>query len=124
MTDDDWDRLVADLTGDDNIDAAVTAAETLHRVATLDDVPRLLRLLRHESFFVREAAAWPLTELAGTAHLLELLHAYQRGFDRGHDNDGFSAALIDMAAAHPGAARSVLEPLASSPDQAVRDNAT
>src|SRR5262245_13534968 len=93
MLEREWEEVVDALRDLDDVGAAVRAAEHLHRSATLDDVPRLLRLLQDERFFVREAAAWPLSELAGATYLQELLQAYQRGFDEGHDNDGFSAAL-------------------------------
>jgi HEAT repeat protein len=78
------------------VETAVNAAEALGTQASLEDVPRLLTLLLHNDFFVREAAAWPLCHLAGPLVLKELFAAYQLGFEQGHDNDGFSAALLDM----------------------------
>jgi hypothetical protein len=80
----------------DDVGVCVRAAERLHRESTSEDVPRLLQLLHSDDFFVREAAAWPLVETAGPAVLKELLVAYQRGFDDGHDNDGFTAALLEL----------------------------
>ena len=35
-----------------------------------------------ENFFIREAAAWPVAELAGPAALEKLRVAYQRGLDQ------------------------------------------
>ena len=81
-------------------------------------------LLNDDNFFVREAAAWPVAELAGTSVLRELLVAYQRGFDDGQDNDGFTTALIDLVEASSGASKDVLKRLAEDPDSAVRENAT
>ena len=124
MIDRNWDEIVEALHDLDDIDAAVRAAERLHRSATPDDVPRLLRLLQDESFFVREAAAWPLSELAGPQYLPELLQAYQRGFDQRHDNDGFSTTLIDMATSSPVAVREALQPLIDSTNESLRNNAT
>ena len=101
MNDSDWAAHVRDLRNVDDVNVMVDAAQRLHRTATREDVPRLRSLLKDDSFFVREAAAWPLTELAGAAALPELFEAYQRGFDEGHDNDGFSAALIELVVADP-----------------------
>jgi HEAT repeat protein len=95
MSDQDWIEIVRALEAPD-VDTAVGAAENLDARASLDDIPRLLALLGHEDFFVREAAAWPLCHLAGPLVLKELFAAYQLGFDQGHDNDGFTAALLDM----------------------------
>ena len=95
MHDQEWIEIVQAL-GASDVDTAVDAAERLDARASVDDVPRLLTLLRHEDFFIREAAAWPLCHLAGPLVLKELFAAYQLGFDQGHDNDGFTAALLDM----------------------------
>jgi hypothetical protein len=120
MTDNDWAALVRDL-HDDRL--ALAAAERLHGTATQEDVPRLLELLEDDSFFIREAAAWPLSEIAGAAVLPELLQAYQRGFDEGHDNDGFSALLADMAETYPEDVRRVLDHLSGADDPDVRKHA-
>jgi HEAT repeat protein len=123
----EWEEIVRALHDLDSVEegrpVAVRAADRLHRSATPEDVPRLLRLLQDESFFVREAVAWPLSELAGATHLAELLQAYQRGFDEGHDNDGFAAALADMAEVGPAAVRQALQPLVCSSDESLRRNA-
>jgi HEAT repeat protein len=123
MNDAEWTATVRDLRNADDVDAAMAAVERLHRTATPEDLPRLRELLKDTSFFVREAAAWPLSELAGAATLPELFEAYQRGLDDGHDNDGLSAALIEMVAADPEDMRAALDALARSADAAVRDNA-
>jgi len=123
MNDRDWAATVRELRSCDGVEVAVSAAKRLHRTATEDDVPRLRELLTDDSFFVRESAAWPLSELAGAVALPELLRAYQRGFDEGHDNDGFTTALIDLAAADPKGVRTVLQRIADSGDQGLRDNA-
>jgi hypothetical protein len=120
----DWESLERDLRSIDDIDAAVAACERIHREATDEDLPRLHALLSDRSFFVREAAAWPLSELAGAAALPELFVAYQRGLDEGFDNDGFSAALIEMAASDPHGVRAMLTSLLTSPDATMRENAS
>jgi hypothetical protein len=118
-----WDALVRDLRNHDDVDASFGAAKRIHREATAADVPRLVELLQDESFFVREAAAWPLSELAGAECLAELLEAYQRGLDEGLDNDGFSAALADLVETDPDAVRPVLEAFVKSGDAALQRNA-
>ncbi|RTQ36702.1 hypothetical protein EJP69_02880 [Variovorax gossypii] len=95
MNDQEWTEIVYRL-GASDVDMAVDAAEKLDARSSVDDVPRLLTLLRHEDFFIREAAAWPLCHLAGPLVLKELFAAYQLGFEQGHDNDGFTAALLEM----------------------------
>src|SRR5262252_1918184 len=77
MSDDEWHRLIQALRATDDNDRAVVAAERLHKTAALEDLPRLMELLSDEDFFVREAAAWPISELAGPAALPELLVALQ-----------------------------------------------
>jgi len=123
MNDTEWLALVRDLRNDEDVDVSAGAYERLHRTAAAEDLPRLRELLRDESFFVREAAAWPLSELAGAAALPDLFVAYQRGLEEGHDNDGFSTALIELAVADPAGVRRILEPLVKSSDKTMRENA-
>ena len=105
-----WSDIVSGLTNRE-VDACVNAASRLHSESSAEDIPALLDLLETGDFFVREAAAWPLAELAGLDHLPKLLLAYQRGFDEGHDNDGFTAALLEIPALFPAEARGVIEHL-------------
>src|SRR5438128_1006454 len=100
MTEAEWQDIVRALR---EIDAnvAAAAAERLHKQSATEDLHRLLELLDDDDFFLREAAAWPVSEIAGPSSLRELLEAYQRGLDEGHDNDGFTTALIELAAADP-----------------------
>lgn len=118
-----WQQLIGALRDIDDIDGAVDAATRLHKGATPDDVPRLLGLLQDDSFFVREAAAWPLSDMGKTDVLPELLVAYQRGFDEGHDNDGFSAALVDLVSANPLESRRELEALSRHARKEIQANA-
>jgi hypothetical protein len=82
-----------------------------------------MEMLNDSDFFIREAAAWPLTELAGLAALPQLLVALQRTFDDGHDGDGFQTALIELVEADKPAARRVLDSLLETGDEAMRENA-
>lgn len=117
-----WDTTIAELEALD--DRSVAAAARLHAEATMEDVPRLIELLeRADNFFVREAAAWPLAELAGVQVLPALLRAYQMGFDEGHDNDGFTAALLEIPAIFPSAAKAALSELAQSAEEPTRGHA-
>ena len=113
MNDVDWDETVTALSKRE-IDVCVNAAERLRAEAEFHDIPRLLTLLKHEDFFVREAAAWPLAELAGPRVLIELFAAYQRGFDEGYDNDSFTTALLEIPALHKATAERALALLVQS----------
>jgi hypothetical protein len=119
----EWEAITRDLRSDGDPQRGAAAAALLHRNATAEDVPRLRDLLGDDSFFVREAAAWPLTELAGVQFLPDLLRAYQRGLDEGYDNDGFTTALIDLAESDPVLVSNALASLASSSDADMRENA-
>ena len=117
-----WSEIVAGLNGP-GVEVCVASASRLHAEADVDDIPKLLELLNSDNFFVREAAAWPLAELAGPAVLTDLLAAYQRGFDEGHDNDGFSAALLEIPALFPDEARSCLKNIAATAGEPMRGHA-
>ena len=109
-----FDSLLTDLRDLQSPTAAVDAATALQKEATLEDIPRLLELLKDPSFFVREAAAWPLSDLGYTDALPELVQAHCRGTAEGHDNDGLSAAMIDLASMCPDNAAKVLSGIISS----------
>ena len=117
-----WSTIVSELTHPD-VSTCVNAAARLHAEAGAEDVPKLLEILKSNDFFVREAAAWPLAELAGPRALTELLHAYQRSFDEGHDNDGFSAALLEILAFHPQDTRSSRERIVGTAEEPMRGHA-
>jgi hypothetical protein len=117
-----WSEIVAGLNEAD-VEVCVAAASRLHAEADVDDIPKLLELLESDNFFIREAAAWPLAELAGPAVLTDLLAAYQRGFDEGHDNDGFSAALLEVPALFPEEAKSCLKRIAAAAGEPMRGHA-
>ena len=112
MTPTEWHRLVTAIHDFDAPEAAVEACAEIKARATTADIPLLLGLLEDDSFFVREAAAWPLSDLGCVDALPQLLAAYQRGLDEGHDNDGMSAALADLVCGNQHASRVRLEALA------------
>lgn len=117
-----WTSIVADLSNRD-VDKCVKAAKRMHSEADASDIPILLRLLQSDDFFIREAASFPLAELAGAAVLLELFVAYQLGFDEGYDNDGFTVALLEIPHLHPIEARQALEHLVESAEEPIRGHA-
>jgi HEAT repeat protein len=118
-----WESLVEALRDVDNIESAVAAAAQMQARASKEDVPRLLDLLADESFIVREAAAWPPSDLGRVDLLPQLLAAYNRGLAEGHDNDGFSAALIDLVQSKPAASQAQLSAFTSSADPELRKTA-
>jgi hypothetical protein len=119
-----WTDIVSALEARD-LDANLLAADRLRAESSVDDVPKLLALLNDgQDFFIREAAAWPLVELVGPNVLRELFSAYQRGFDEGHDNDGFTSALIEVSVLFPTEARVALLALVRQESGPIRDHAT
>jgi HEAT repeat protein len=120
---DDWDRLVDALRDASDVERAVAAARTLQQGATAEDVPRLMRLLTDGDFFVREAAAWPISDLGVTEALPALLEALHRGFQEGHDGDGLSAALADLVEMNARQSHIVLKSLLASGPPHLREHA-
>ena len=117
-----WNEVVSALS-DRDVSTCVEAASKLHTSATPEDIPRLLSLVESADFFIREAAAWPLAELAGPSVLPQLLTAYQRGFDEGHDNDGFTAALLEIPAIFGSEAKHAIASLADTAEGKMKENA-
>jgi hypothetical protein len=106
-----------------NTQEKLRAIELVREEADVTDMPWLVGLLHHESFIVRETAAWPLAELAGPSVLSELFAAYQLGLDEKHDNDGFTAALLELLDLHPQEAEVVLRRLAANGSELEKRNA-
>ena len=123
MSENDWDDIVTLLRDLGDVDRAVAAGQRLQAMATAEDVPRLLALLKDDSFFVREAAAWPLSDLGTTEALPQLLEALHRGFQEGHDNDGLSAALADLAELKPHEASLELKEILKAGPSHLREHA-
>ena len=84
--------------------------------ATEDDLPALLAALQSKKadFSVRELVADPVTRLGGVKFLRELMTALRKGFEEGHDNDGFQAHLADLAEREPEAVRAALTKMAET----------
>ncbi len=117
--------LIADLRDTQVSDGGTTyaqACDAIQRQARTNDLPLLRALLLDESALVREAAAWPIGDLEGLTALRDLLLAYQRGLDEGHDNDGFTALLLDLITGDPPAAKQHLQALERDPDHQICEN--
>jgi HEAT repeat protein len=81
-----WDRLLSDMHGVvHDLGRGVAAAEEVARMTHRSHLPFLRRLLRDDSFFVREAAAAPYAAIEGIRALPLLLEAHVRGIADGHD---------------------------------------
>jgi HEAT repeat protein len=120
----EWDRIVADLHNVFDVDRAVKAGEALDKAADESWLPRLHRLLaKDKSFFVREAAAFPIARLEGLRALPKLLHALKLGEDDGHDNDGLAAVVSDLVSAHPEEAAPILLQMVRSRSERKRSDA-
>jgi HEAT repeat protein len=123
MNDERWAELVRELRDLSPGSRAVEAAAELQRTADEADIPRLLALLRDDSFFVREAAAWPLSDLGVTSALPELLEARRLGVQEGWDNDGLNAAIADLVATHSHEASAVLRQVLETGPEHLREGA-
>lgn len=96
----------------------IESHERLSAIAVKDDLPELLAALKSDrnDFFTRELLAQPISELGGAECLVELFEAFQKNFDEGHDNDGFSNSLIEIASIEPEKCRIELMKLLAVPD--------
>jgi len=103
-----WDAIVNDLHDVEDLDLAVSASAELDRAATASRLPQLYELLRDKDFFVREAAAVPISRLDGLKSLPDLLQAYERGGKEGHDNDGLTTTIISVVEENPRASARLL----------------
>jgi HEAT repeats len=123
MTEEQWHDLVQALRDTGSGERAINAASTLKSAASAEDIPRLKALLDDESFFVREAAAWPLSDLGCVDALPLLIRAQRCGYAEGYDNDGLNAALADLVCAYPAASRTILEEIATDSDEGTCETA-
>lgn len=110
-------------TGND-IDAQLKAFSELNASVTENDLPVLLEALKSETsnFWVRELLSEPIIKLAGAKAIPELMAAFQKNFDEGHDNDSFQLFLSELAGEDPSGVRAALESLAKNANQAEMEN--
>ncbi len=107
------------------IDAKLAAFEELKEHVSDADLPELLDVIcsTEIDFWTRELLAEPVADLGGAEVLPTLLAAYQQNFDAGHDNDGFSHTLREVAWLDPGGSRSALADLVQADDENTRNHA-
>ncbi|ABA90276.1 hypothetical protein Pcar_3041 [Syntrophotalea carbinolica DSM 2380] len=86
-----------------DVNAQLIAFEQLKASATEEDLQLLLQTIKSEScgFWVRELLSEPIIDLAGAKALPDLLAALQKNYEEGHDNDSFTAVLMDLAESDP-----------------------
>lgn len=116
-----WTQLIQDLYSD-NVDRAVRACEEISKTADETNITDLYLLLEDDSFFIREAAAFPLARLEGVRALPALFRAYTRGIQDGHDNDGMNVTIGDLLEENQQAALPLLENMLLNEDKDVRAN--
>lgn len=121
MNESRWQELIAALRDSGDTNRAVNAAASLQAHASHEDVPRLLGLLSDGDFFVREAAAWPLSDLGRVDAIPALVRAKHQGTDEGHDNDSLCAALADLVSMNREAARPLVQALVEDSDPRCRE---
>lgn len=98
------------------------AGDRLRDEATVDDIPKLLELLRSNNAHLRDLAVMPLVELAGPRVLAELFEALQRDMDEGRSDDSFCGALMHLPELFPDETREVLLHLRKGGSESMREN--
>lgn len=108
------------LESSDDIDAQLEAFEKLKSSVTSQDMPELLEALKSKTsnFAVRELLAEPIINFAGIKALPELMAAFRKNFEEGHDNDTFQALLVDLAETNREGVRMELQRLAKNANKA------
>jgi hypothetical protein len=99
-----------------DVDAQLRAFGQLKVSVTKNDLPLLLQTIKSETcgFWVRELLSEPIIDLGGAEALPELLAALQKNYEEGHDNDSFTAFLMDLAESDPVGAREQLVKMAKT----------
>jgi HEAT repeat protein len=123
MTTSEWERILADLRAEDDVDRIVRAAEQLDALADQSHISDLHRLIQDDDWFIRETAAAPLARLEGARALPLLFHALTRGQQQGHDNDGLSTTIVSVLEEHRQACAPLLLSMLADPDPAKRAHA-
>lgn len=117
-----WAQLIQALYSED-VDRAVRACEEISETADETNISELYSLLEDASFFIREAAAFPLARLEGVRALPALFRAFTRGIQDGHDNDLMSVAIGDLLEENQQSALPLLENMLLDENKDLRANA-
>jgi len=109
----------------EDVDVHLQAFKRLQAAALREDLPDLVAALnsKKSDFWIRELLAEPISDLGGVEYLPELLEALHKGFEEGHDNDGFCAVMTEIASSDPKGCREKLLALLAQPDYRHRENA-
>ncbi len=85
--------------GEYDENAKLAAFERLKNIATENDLPKLVSLLKSEknNFWTRELLSEPISDLGGTNYLPELFEAHKMNQNEGHDNDTLNHFLTEIA---------------------------
>lgn len=88
-----------DVDGDVDIDGVLEAFYRLKAEVSSDDLPLLLKAIQspENNFWTRELLSEPIARLGGSTVLEPLFVAFAANEKEGHDNDGFSVFLIEIA---------------------------
>ena len=121
MKKEEIDALVLELRSD-SPEKVAQAAKRIQDSSTPADVPMLIELLKDSDFVVREAAAWPLSDMGRVETLPDLFIALQRGFEEGWDNDGLLAAISDMACLYKSEVKTKLIEMSEGADENLNEN--
>ena len=116
-----WKEIIASVQPTDG-SLPTPAEDRLRDEATIEDIPKLLEVLRSDNAHLREVAVMPLIELAGPRVLPELFEALQRGLDEGRSESRFFGALLHLPELFPAETRSVLLHLRTSGSESTRKN--
>lgn len=120
MTSTEWERILADLHAQDDVDRIVQAAARLDDVANEAHLPDLYRLIQDDDWFIREAAAVPLARLAGVDALPLLFQALFRGQQQGQDNDSLSTMVVEVLEAYREECAPLLLSMLDNPNPPIR----
>lgn len=88
-----------DVDGEVDIDGVLEAFDRLNAGASRKDLPLLLEGIQspRNHFWTRELLSEPIARLGGSTVLEPLFTAFAANEAEGHDNDGFSVYLIEIA---------------------------
>jgi len=108
---------------DDSVDEKLEAFVRLKAIATKADLPQLIEAIKSDrnDFWTRELLSDPISDLGGTDCLIELFQAHKKNTEEGHDNDGLSHHLMEIAWVDPAACKRKLNELMSTTEFAHKD---
>ena len=99
-----------------DLDSAMETARELRHISAVDDLPDLLAALESEraNSWTRELIADPLASIGGLSVIGELLTAFDKNLEEGHDNDSFAVFVIELIELDKQSSAAALHTLAES----------